>query len=257
MSEIATIYLDFDGVLAHSAIECIDTAMAVFKELVEFGVQDIGSEQHITEIKKVAVNNRHLVLPPENYYCLLKAARKCVLQNKINYTSVKECFELEVKNIDPKFLVRFKTLFFAVREQSANKLTNQDWYLQNPATPFVHQLTSLLKNDNILLEIVSRKDNASLLRWVDGSPFEFDGIHGNETLALENNEKYALICKLQERRGNRSAIFVDDALDELAGFDWKSIGVTPIAAGWGYNSLDNNLKEALEYIKGWVFDLYH
>lgn len=255
ISEKATVYLDFDGVIADSALECINTAITALAELAEAsGIQEIYSQQ-LSQTKSLAIANRHLVMPPENFYCLIKAAQACAVQSEKSPTEIEARFRAEVADTDKKKLDRFKSLFFTIRNRVALEGSDESWHAQNPATPFIQELTNIVNNRDVRLVIVSRKDEASLRRWIAGGPFSFDCVYGNHALELENSEKFALISKLQNERHNRAAVFVDDAIGELAGFDWASIGVTPLEAGWGYNGLENNYLEITDYIEGWLDDL--
>lgn len=241
--------------IADSALECINTAITALGELAEeSGIEEIYA-QHLCQTKSLAITNRHLVMPPENFYCLIKAAQGCAVQSEKSPTEIETRFHAEIVGADRTKLDRFKSLFFMIRNRGAKERSDENWYAQNPATPFVQELMHIVSNRDVRLVIVSRKDEASLLRWIAGSPFSFDCVYGNHALELQNSEKFALISKLQSERYNRAAIFVDDAIGELAGFDWASIGVTPLEAGWGYNGLEDNYREIINYIEGWLDDL--
>lgn len=241
--------------IADSALECINTAITALDELAdERGMKEIDAQQ-LPQTKSLAIANRHLVIPPENFYCLIKAAQAYAVHSEKCSTEIEARFRAEVADADRTKLDRFKSLFFTVRNRGAKEGSDENWYAQNPATPFIQELTDIVHNRDVRLVIVSRKDEVSLLRWISGGPFSFDCVYGNDALELQNSEKFALISKLQSERHNRAAVFVDDAIGELAGFDWSSIGVTPLEAGWGYNGLDDNHREISEYIEGWLDDL--
>ena len=253
--EPATVYLDFDGVIADSASECINTAIVALGELAnESGVEEVCS-QHLKQTKDLALANRHLVMPPENFYCLLKAAQASAARSERSSTEIEARFRAELLDADKTTLDRFKSLFFAARASVTRQCSDKDWYSQNPATPFIQEFMIKLNNRDVRLVIVSRKDEPSLYRWIAGGQLSFDSVYGSSALDLQNNEKFMLISKLQMERHKHAAIFLDDAPSELEGFDWNTIGVTPLLAGWGYNSLKDNRREIIDYIEGWIDDL--
>lgn len=254
-SKTPIIYLDFDGVIAASAVECVDTAIIAMNELAGGNASEEICHQQLEKIKNLAIANRYLVMPPEYFYCLIKAVQASLGQAEISPSTIANLFYTEISHADRNKLDRFKELFFASRDRASREKTDEEWYLQNPGTPFIHEFTELVGDRDIRLEIVSRKDEASLLKWIAGGPFDFDHVHGNQALARQNGEKFALIARLQEQSGYKDAIFVDDAADEQAGFDWAAIGVTPLIAGWGYNRLADNLGETLNCIEEWLNDL--
>ena len=53
------------------------------------------------------------------------------------------------------------------------------------------------------------------------------------------------------------AFFIDDMISEFESLDWPAIGVTTLAAGWGYNNLADNTQLILKTIKGHLDDLHH
>ena len=67
-------YLDFDGVIAHSAVECINTAFNAWIETSGNFFGELDFEDRIVIKSKIidqAIANRQLVVPPEHFYCLL------------------------------------------------------------------------------------------------------------------------------------------------------------------------------------------
>ena len=255
ISKSALIYLDFDGVIADSAVECIDTAFIAMNKLQQKLVNEPINLKQSGKLKDLAIAYRYLVLPPEHFYCLIRSIQIFADQIEPNPDEIVDRFYHEISQADKTLLDHFRMLFFASREREAMRKTDKDWYLDNPATPFIKSLKPLISQQNVQIEIVSRKDERSLLRWISGGPYDFDCVYGNEALARYKNEKFSLISKLQERNGYKAAIFVDDAVGELSEFDWKSVGVTPLIAGWGYNDLIDNSLETLNYIKEWIDDI--
>ena len=69
------------------------------------------------------------------------------------------------------------------------------------------------------------------------------------------NSKFDLIKDLQKQKKFPEAIFIDDMILELNDFDWKSINVVTLTAGWGYNDLKDNTKQTINIIKEHMNDL--
>ena len=69
------------------------------------------------------------------------------------------------------------------------------------------------------------------------------------------NSKFDLIKDLQKQKKFPEAIIIDDMILELNDFDWKSINVATLVAGWGYNDLKDNTKQTINIIKEHMNDL--
>lgn len=248
--EPPTIFLDFDGVIANSSRECIDTAFEAFSAVSEKSDDYEMRYQKGELLKAVAVEYRYLVVPPEHFYCLVKAVQVSDCPK-----AIPEQFETIRLQVDSLILEQFKRCFFSLRAESLQEKSDQDWYEQNPSTSFIHDLASVIKNRSVRLEIVSRKDEKSLLRWISGSPFYFDAVYGSEALIPRNGSKFLLISELQKHRDYREAIYIDDAVSEQDGCGWSDIGVTPLIAGWGFNSRPDNTDDAVLFIHEWLNDL--
>jgi hypothetical protein len=93
-------YLDFDGVIAHSAIECINSAFVVWlkKNNILFKSIDNGAKSTLkSKIIECSIANRYLVIPPENYYCLIDVVFHEIAAGNTNPSS---------KNIRDLFLAK-------------------------------------------------------------------------------------------------------------------------------------------------------
>ena len=249
-----SIYLDFDGVIADSAYECINTTICAFDKLALENPALSIQKDEVQKIKSRAIENRFLVLPPEHFYCLIKAVKHFAFDPEIDQEQLVDRFHYEVNNASAEILNKFKKLFFAKRALDSTKLTNKQWFTENPATAFINQFMTLCEDRNVKIKIVSRKDEASLLKWISGSPFRFDEVYGNRELALEGNSKFSLISKLQTQNDMNNSIFIDDAPNEFAHHDWKAVGVATLVAGWGYNGLNDNTTEVLNIVEEWLND---
>ncbi len=255
------IYLDFDGVIAHSAIECISSAFnvwsAMHSDLLDKKIlTDLDCKNSIIEI---SVANRSLVIPPEHYFCLIQSVYEQIksLSPNTSQASIEQNFNKNCKSASHILLDQFKRNFFEYREQKFHTQSDAGWVQENPATFFTKELFKMIKSFDVEIFIVSRKNYMSLDKWVSGSGYKVDGIFGNEELAKFENSKFKLISNLQTEKSPRKSIFVDDTAFEFNSSGWSDINVVTLEAGWGYNNLSDNTNEILKKINGNLNDLYN
>ena len=258
---MSRIYLDFDGVIAHSAIECIGTAfnvwLAMQSELV--GKKIFIESECKNLIFDVSVANRSLVIPPEHYFCLIQSVYEKIKSpsSSMSPENIKSLFNKNCKNTSNILLDQFKEYFFKYRELKFNSQSDVEWAEENPATLFTKEFFRMIKSFDVETFIVSRKNYISLDKWLSGSGYKVDCIFGNEELAKFKNCKFNLISNLQNEKLLRKSIFVDDTAFELNSSRWSDINVLALEAGWGYNKLPDNTDEILEKIRGNLNDLHN
>jgi hypothetical protein len=256
------IYLDFDGVIADSARECIVSAFSVWVELnqsVFISLDPIMQADLKQKTITIGVANRYLVVPPEHYYCLVDVIVHQIIKGKTNLTNceVFNLFELSITSICQEVLESFKNEFFCLRDKRFLILSDADWLSENPCTRFMDEFSKLMKRSFADVMVVSRKNHAAVSKWLSGYGAPDIQIYGNESLGQYNNNKFDLIKELQRDNDWPFAIFIDDMISEFESSDWSSIGVTTLAAGWGYNKLADNSQLILETIKEHLDDLHH
>ena len=251
------IYLDFDGVIAHSALECITSAYNVWLHLQanptqQNGISRLGVERD--NIIQLSIKNRFLVVPPEHYFCLIQSVFEEVKSKtfKTCTASILKRFNAVCQNSSPSLLHLFKQKFFEFREVKFNKQSDLDWVTENPITPFAKKLFDMLKLYPAEVFIVSRKNYVSVAKWVSGSGIKVEKIYGNEDLAKFGDSKFNLISSLQNEIPFFSAVFVDDMAFEFDSVGWSDIGVETLEAGWGYNNLVDNTDEILKNIRDFL-----
>jgi hypothetical protein len=249
------IYLDFDGVIAHSAVECITSAYNVWLHLQENPIQQNGTSRLEVErdnIIHLSIENRFLVVPPEHFFCLIQAVfEECQSKESETCTvSISKRFKKVCQNSPSSLMELFKLRFFKFREEKFNRQSDLDWITENPITPFATKLFDMLKPYQAEVLIVSRKNYLALAKWVSGSGFEVDKIYGNEDLVKFGGSKFNLISSLQGEFPCPRAVFVDDMAFEFDSAGWSDIGVETLEAGWGYNNLSDNTDVILENIRG-------
>lgn len=253
-------YLDFDGVIAHSAIECVNNAFIAWLETNHDLFNKIENN-YKSSLKKLivdfSISKRYFVIPPEHYYCLIDTIfHELRLNNKTpsdNY--IQKLFEDNVSSTSLKTLEKFKFNFFRIRDKKSNSQSDTDWVKENPPTIFIEKFYMLTENYPIEIFIVSRKNYKAIEKWFLGSKLPIDEIYGNEALGRFNNNKFELIQSLQLANGNKKAFFIDDMISEFALDDWENINVITLQAGWGYNDLEDNTQEILNIIKENLNDL--
>ena len=249
-----TFYLDFDGVMADSAQECIKTSFDAWlkynKKILEMNAKtDFESFRNL--ITNNALKYRYLVTPPEHYYCLIDFIAKEMFSTKKELTnkSAQKKFRISTETVSPKLLEKFKVDFFLTRKERLEKYGKSNWLLENPPTKFLERFLNLIKQINSEIIIISRKDRNSISLWLDEKEINVRQIFCNKKLSQYDNSKFNLIEHLQSQKNFKEAIFIDDSAEEIISKDWKSISITPIIAGWGYNLKKDNSESVLKKIQ--------
>ena len=112
--------------------------------------------------------------------------------------------------------------------------------IRKPSNKISRKFLNLIKQINSEIIIISRKDRNSISLWLDEKEINVRQIFCNEKLSQYDNSKFNLIEHLQSQKNFKEAIFIDDSAEEIISKDWKSISITPIIAGWGYNLKKDN-----------------
>ena len=253
-------YLDFDGVIAHSAIECINSAYAKKKKKNSNLYKNIDLAEKLylkSKIIDCSIANRYLVVPPENYYCLIDAVFHEIAFGKSNLTSksIHDLFVSKLKSISDQELNEFKHNFFLYRDKKFDSLSDSDWVLENPPTSFISAFYELIKDYDVQISVVSRKNYKAIEKWFKGANLSINKIYGNEALSSFKNNKFLLIEDIQRNSGNQKGIFIDDFVSEFDSLGWQDINIITLPAGWGYNDLKDNTKQTLNIIKEYMDDL--
>ena len=152
-------------------------------------------------------------------------------------------------------LNEFKHNFFLYRDKKFDSQSDSDWVLENPPTSFISAFYELIKDYDVQISVVSRKNYKSIEKWFKGTNFSVNKIYGNEALSEFNNNKFLLIESIQGNNGNQKGIFIDDFISEFDSLGWQDINIITLAAGWGYNDLKDNTKQTLNIIKEHMSDL--
>tara|TARA_B100001093_G_scaffold420282_1_gene412142 strand:+ start:17438 stop:18214 length:777 start_codon:yes stop_codon:yes gene_type:complete len=253
-------YLDFDGVIAHSAIECINSAFVVWLNKNNILYKNIDNTDKLTLKSKIidcSITNRYLVIPPENYYCLIDAAFHEIAFGNNNPTSknIRDSFKAKLNSICKEELNEFKHNFFSYRDKKFDSQSDSDWVLENPPTTFISAFYKLINDYDVQISVVSRKNYKAIEKWFKGANLGVDNIYGNEALSVFKNNKFLLIEDIQRNSGNQKGIFVDDFVSEFDSLGWEDINIITLPAGWGYNNLKDNTKQTLNIIKEQMNDL--
>lgn len=253
-------YLDFDGVIADSAHECVNSAFSVWLQMNQYLFDQLNWADKLNLQNKIidcSIANRYLVVPPENYYCLIDAVFHEIAFGKSNLTSksIHDLFVSKLKSISDQELNEFKHNFFSYRDKRFDSLSDSDWVLENPPTRFISLFYKLIIDDDIEIAVISRKNYKAIEKWFKGTNFSVNKIYGNEALSEFNNNKFLLIESIQGNNGNQKGIFIDDFISEFDSLGWQDINIITLAAGWGYNDLKDNTKQTLNIIKEHMSDL--
>ena len=256
--KVKRIYLDFDGVVADSAAERINSALSVWLSHNQSRSLQLTSDDLI-RVADVCALNRHLVIPPEYFYCLIDTVVDEFFRHNYQPCSiqVEKGFNKKGEITSPTKLISFKKDLFLFREKKFKLQSDKGWFNENPPTKFVSKLFTSLNVTEAEIYVISRKNYSAIDKWQDGSDYVFDKIYGNESLENFNDSKFNLINDLQKKNGYSQALFIDDMLYELQSHDWRGIGVNALEAGWGYNDKPDNTLQVLRKIKGYFDDLHH
>lgn len=212
------LYLDFDGVICDSAIECLR-------------IVEIQSNVSTTnEQRSRFLKDRYLVNEPFGFKVLLDL----VLDGDVCEQRFSEiCATLSDENQK-----ELNSEFFETRATYIKNAGISQWIALNPPTPFF----DVIRNREREIVLVSTKNYESLLLWCKTNNFNVYSIYGNESYR-EYGSKYNLIAQFIE---DDEKIFIDDNDVHISGFDWEAINCRAISAGWGYNGLPDNLEKVME-----------
>lgn len=256
------IFLDFDGVIANSAIECINTSYNAWApiKINDYNLNESSNNFLDKElIIETCIKNRFLVIPPEHYFCLIESVYEEINLNleKISSTSIEKRFHKICNKTSPLLLRQFKQDLFQLRNQKFKTQTDYEWVTENPPTLFTKKLFKMIEPYDSEILIVSRKNYLSISKWVAGTGYKVDGIFGNEELVKFGNSKFNLISNIQLANPVKKSVFVDDMKFEFDSSEWSNIGVKTLNAGWGYNNLIDNTSEILKEINRNLNDIYN
>ena len=254
-------YLDFDGVIANSATECINSAFTIWANENKNVFDGLNPDRKIylqNEIINFGVTHRYMVVEPENYYCLVDAIAHEIISGDLNLSSdrIKKNFASKLGSINHDKLEKFKAAFFSFRDEKSSTLSDTDWVDENPPTDFLISFLELAGRFSTEIIVVSRKNFNAINKWMCGFGVQHAGIFGNESLSDFKNNKFTLIEYLQDKNNYQRAFFIDDMLSEVDSLGWADINVIPITAGWGYNDLEDNSWETLQSIEDFLNDLF-
>lgn len=227
------IFLDFDGVLADSANECIESSAIIFEKM--------SSQKIPQRAKDIAVKYRYLVMPPREYKCLIQAV--LTFEDEVEIPILFNKYKEKLRDADA---IKFEEELFYYRDNLINSISLREWFNMNLPTLFFKKIMSMkLYNSNLF--IISRKNENAIQKWICGGNMEHKfKVYGSNALKKFSGSKYELIQNLQQlTEFSYPGIFVDDFVQEISAHDWQSINVTPHIAGWGYNDMPDNSEAIL------------
>jgi phosphoglycolate phosphatase-like HAD superfamily hydrolase len=212
------LFLDFDGVICDSALECLVSSWLAYH--VNYG----GSrpDRVSVSLKRDFFSLRPFIRSGEDYVLIHE-----LLQRQRTVGNQQD-FDSFVEEAGPHKMIKYKKLFYEARED----LMRQDrsyWLALNPVYP--HMAAALKRlSDCERLHIVSTKrpDFIGAILCSNGIDFTPERIHYSDKV-----EKIDLVADLLRKSGLERAVFVDDQIDHLR----KKEAADPIEArlaAWGY-----------------------
>ena len=187
------LWLDFDGVLADSAYECL--------YLVESIEGKLSNEQG-----NVFKNNRYLVNEPYGFFILHDLCR-----SNVEISSLKFCYNKLYNSFPNSKIVDLHQTFFDKRRFLVKRDIGE-WCNINPPTSFFNKLRAL-DLDRQRIKIVSTKNFHALKTWLDFYEFDVGQIFGNDEYRSFKN-KFNII----KYQSISNSIFIDDNYERLYPF---------------------------------------
>lgn len=209
------LWLDFDGVLANSASECL---------LI---VESISGKLSNHE-KDTFIRNRYLVNEPYGFFVLSELCKA-----KIKQSDFESIYNARYHKFQSHEIENLHELFFKKRKLLMERDLSH-WCKINAPTQFFTRLRSLSMEPN-KINIISTKNYFALKTWLGYYNFEVGKIFGNKEYRLFKN-KFSII----KSEGCKNSIFIDDNNVHIKGYDWDSINCKAIIASWGYNHLSTD-----------------
>lgn len=245
------LYLDFDGVIADTANECIESTIRIWQESNKNLEFQIDKKIYLDQLFNLAITYRYLVVHPEHFLVLIDTIAKTILDEKnIEEEKISKAF---ISNINlyesnhAKELEEFKLKLFDSRSKSIKNSSCHEWVKMNPATRFWNELINSDFINIFNLKIISRKDENSISKWIEAFNINELEIYSNDILS-KNISKFDHIKKLQNKSDFKKSYFIDDKRYEFNGGNWDSINVITVHAGWGYNDSKDNTDSVLKIL---------
>ena len=223
------IILDFDGVIADTAIECMYVAERAFCTN-----GPLNSKQ-----QKIFLDNRYLVNDPYGFKLLIAICE--VASVGVGLDEVKSEFRQREKKLSPDDKCKIKTLFFETRGIIKSALNEDEWMALMPSYDFIEQLWLPDK----CVTILSAKDENTIASWLSYHELTVNDIYGSKALEPFST-KFDFIRRFQHRHQFLKTVFIDDNIENVDDFPWSSVNCHAYLASWGYNlKEDNNQSDIL------------
>lgn len=227
MSELKTLFLDFDGVLFNTLKEAYLICRCAYSKI------DFKSPIDQNEFSKF-YKFKFLVYNSWQYYYLMKTLLdKSVLSDK----EVIRKYKTYLKDRDFASEAKFNEAYYSTRKRMKDEFFDFWNSLEEPF-PFFSELINVLKNKNIDVVIVSKKDfNSIKFRLKQyGLRLSDDKIYAKESLEKYQN-KSDFINEYIVKNNVKKAIFIDDNSNNLD--PCKNIKcLETFLAGWGNIAID-------------------
>jgi phosphoglycolate phosphatase-like HAD superfamily hydrolase len=219
--DTALLFLDFDGVICDSALECFVSSRLAYLELMGLAPETPEKVRELPERERF-YRLRPFIRSGEDYLVL----QKLIAEGRT--IADQEEFDGEIARAGASRMEEFATAFYRARERMLAENRNFWFGLNRLYSPLDQALRRVASNPAVY--ILSTKKPAFILE-----------IFGSEGISWEperilfpgKRSKAALIDDVLARTGAAAGIFVDDQFDHLqvASSDRR---IRPVLAAWGY-----------------------
>jgi phosphoglycolate phosphatase-like HAD superfamily hydrolase len=219
MKTSSLLFLDFDGVICDSALECFASSLDAFHRV--HGAKE-KSTISLGQKKDQFLTLRPYIRNSEDYLYIQE-----IIANGLDIRS-QAAFDEYMEKSDTNRKKEYRNAFFEIRyTQFANH--RKEWLDSNPVYPHMKELLHEYAG-NPGLYILSTKKVDFIMAILDYNNIEIE--KQNVIYSAEHERKLDHISKLLDNSGAGRAVFVDDQVDHLSGnTDQRIETYLPL---WGY-----------------------
>ncbi len=212
------VFLDFDGVICNSALECLYSAtIAYYLKYLKVQFTSLP-----LSFKEGFIRYRPFIRTGEDYVVLADLVARGV------EIHTQEDFDRELQSHPQERLSLFRDLFYQTRRE----LITHDflhWMRLNPLYPGVKEpLQEVAQDPDIYILSTKVSDLIHKILLYHGIEWPEDRILYSHTVS-----KKEIIGSILTSRGSVQATLLDDQLDHLR-VAMEDSRITPFLAGWGY-----------------------
>jgi phosphoglycolate phosphatase-like HAD superfamily hydrolase len=218
MTGRSLLFLDFDGVICDSALECFLSSREAYDRLNDAPAPLDSNENE----KKRFDALRPYVRNSEDYLVIQEIIRRgIVVRDQIE-------FDAYIARSNPEKLTAYRRLFYEVRSASLAR-DPHSWLDSNPIFPHMKEpLHTYGPNRGLFILSTKRREYIEAILSHNGISMEKERIIASKV----NERKLAYVAGLLNHGAGDNAVFVDDQVEHLKPNDDRR--VTACVPTWGY-----------------------